>query len=311
MGLSTPILCASGLDDRQPAPLISTLFRSAMKSDNSPEHQRPSAEESHPKIFRVIDEVIERLHLWIDEAQIPDDGTALGNVKIATIGRAFNQYRSIVNLLRTNHWEDAYILIRSLFELLLNTEELMRHKEDAERAAQRIIQFSGLQENLRRREMALYHVATRRAGKEVVERVKEGDRKLREHYKEFWHIDKKGRGKWRVSWFNKNVADLCALSSNPLRTHQYKLLYCRGSEFTHSSPTALFASHFLSDQKISFEEFVEISEAVENRELREAAVLSFTFLGEILLLLGDRLPDFDAVWLARKTKEFMNIAVGV
>jgi hypothetical protein len=159
--------------------------------------------------------------------------------------------------------------------------------------------------------MALYHVATGRAGNEVLERVKEGERKLREHYGDFWHNDKKGRGKWRVTWCNKNVADLCATSSNPLRTHQYKLLYSRGSEFTHSSPTALFASYFLSDQELSWEEFAKMSEAVEKRELREAAVLSFTFLGEILLLLGERLPDFDAIWLGKKTKEFMKIAVGI
>lgn len=279
--------------------------------DSSPQHQRASAEESHPDIFRVIDEVNEKLHLWIEKAHIPDDGTVLGNVKIATIGRASNQYRSIVNLLRNNHWEDAYILIRSLFELVLNTEELMRHENDGEQAAQRIINFYGLQENLRRREMALYHVASGRAGKEVLERVKEGERKLREHYCDFWHVDKKGRGKWRVTWCNKNVADLCATSSNPLRMYQYKLLYSRGSEFTHSSPSALFASYFLSEQQLSWEEFVTISDAVEKRELGEAAALSFSLLGEILLLLGDRLPDFDAIWLGKKTKEFMKIAVGV
>lgn len=282
-----------------------------MKQDNPPERQRPSAEESHPQLFRVIDEVIERLHLWIDEAQIPTDGSALRNVKIATIGRAFNQYRSIVNLLRTNHWEDANILIRSLFELLLNTEELQRYENEAERAARRIIQFSGLQENLRRREMALYHVASGRAGKEVLERVKQGDKKLREHYSEFWHVDKKGRGKWRVTWCNKNVADLCAKSSNPMRMHQYKLLYSRGSEFTHSSPTALFASYFLVDQEVSWEEFTKMSERIEDRELREAVVLSLTFLGELLLLVGDCLPDFDTAWLAHKTREFIRIAVAV
>ena len=50
--------------------------------------------------------------------------------------RALNQYRSIVNLLRNNHWEDALILVRSLFELLLNTEELCRRTDDIEKAAE-------------------------------------------------------------------------------------------------------------------------------------------------------------------------------
>ena len=72
--------------------------------------QKPSAEETYPDVFEVSDLIIERLHFWIEKADLEDDGTFLGLVKIGILARAFNQYKAIINLLRTNHWEDALIL---------------------------------------------------------------------------------------------------------------------------------------------------------------------------------------------------------
>ena len=61
------------------------------------QHRRPSAEKRHPDLFAVMDAILDRLHLWIDLANIPDDGSAIGFTKMALLVRALNQYRAIFN----------------------------------------------------------------------------------------------------------------------------------------------------------------------------------------------------------------------
>ncbi|MBI3455470.1 MAG: hypothetical protein HY002_06755 [Candidatus Rokubacteria bacterium] len=262
------------------------------------ERSRPSAAEAHPDVFDQTSTIIDRFHLWIDR-DIPNDGTALGVVKAAILVRAFNQYRSINNLLRDNHWEDGLILVRSLFELLLHTEELLRAR-DPEGAAARFFAFSQLQRYLEWKELELYQVATRRAGRETEERVARADAEARRVYGQFWFIDKKGKGRWRESWCNKKVADLVALSSNPIRPHQHRLLYGRGSSFTHSSPVAVFATMHHMDEPNDLAKLTGRVDALEERELRLVGSMASVFLLELAALIGDRLPDFDPLWLANE-----------
>jgi len=70
--------------------------------------------------------------------------TFLGIVKLATSVRAFNLYRSINFLLENDHWEDAAILARSMFELLLNLEEVVRDERTAEERAQKYLRYQHL-----------------------------------------------------------------------------------------------------------------------------------------------------------------------
>ncbi len=272
-------------------------------SSESPENQNnknlPSAEEQYPDIFKCLDEIINQTLKLVHGNPIPDDRSYWGNVRMGLIFRAFNQYRSIVNLLRTNHWEDALILTRSLFELLLYTEELLR-KPDSEKAGERFYLFSGLQSYLEFRELTLYKVLTGRLGQEVEDTIKnKWDKKAKETFSIFWYKNKKGRGKWRESWCNKNRAELSRASKNPMRIHQYHLIYGRGSDFTHSSPIAVFsASHFMP-LGYELEDLIGRSNSVEEQELKMVAPLASIFFLEIFLLVGDRLPDFDHNWIGK------------
>lgn len=259
----------------------------------------PSAEDQYRDIFNCLDEIISQINKLVHEKPIPDDQSYWGNVRMGLIIRAFNQYRSIVNLLRTNHWEDALILTRSLFELLLYTEELLR-KPDLEKGAERFYLFSGLQGYLEFRELTLYNVLTGRLGQEVEDRIKnKWDKKARETFSTFWYKNKKGRGKWRESWCNKNRAELSRASKNPLRIHQYHLIYGRGSDFTHSSPIAVFAASHFMPPGYELKDLIGRSDSVEEQELKTVGPLASTFFLEILLLVGDRLPDFDHNWIAK------------
>ena len=84
----------------------------------------PSAEERFPEFFQLADEVIDQLHTWIDLGQQPEPNTAFDVICIAFAIRTFNLYRSIILLLKTDHWEDAAILTRSMFELLLRKDHI-------------------------------------------------------------------------------------------------------------------------------------------------------------------------------------------
>ena len=110
--------------------------------------ERPSAEHGHPDVFRHLDAIVLQVHEWLHGNPIPTASTALDNLKVAFIVRALNQYRAIVLLLKSNHWEDGLILTRAPFELLLNVEELVHRAKDKEDAARRFFLFSYLQELL-------------------------------------------------------------------------------------------------------------------------------------------------------------------
>jgi hypothetical protein len=169
---------------------------------------------------------------------------------------------------------------------------LCRRTEDIEEAAESFAGYGHLQKYLRWREVEFYHALTKRAGPEAQARVDQTDRLARTFFAPFWET-KKGRGRWRETWSSKKVWDLCTLSVNPMRPHQYRLLYGRGSEFTHSSPVAVFAAMHLTDEPEELARLAELTDAREEKELREVGGMASVFLFELACLIGDRLPDFD------------------
>lgn len=235
---------------------------------------------------------------------IPDDQTAWGFVRTAFLFRGLNQYRAIVSLLKTNHWEDTLILIRSLFELLLNAEELARLNQQVERAATQFCQFFKLQNYLEWRELTNYEIATGRAHPDAKNHVARLDKIARRVFSPFWYTDKKGRGKWRSSWCNKTVADLCAASSNPMRMQQYRLFYSSGSQFSHSSPIAVFAQWVPKDQHGDWSKEIAVSDSKEKREILLAGTFSSIVLFELLTLKSDHIPSYDAMWVNEKAENF-------
>jgi hypothetical protein len=127
-----------------------------------------NAKERYPEYFQISEMVINQLHEWIDRTDIPAHQTALEIVKFASVTRAFNLYRSINVLLETDHWEDATVLSRSMFELLLNLEHIVRSKESAEDKVKKYLRFQELQKYLHQISLIDYEVQTGRCSKEQV-----------------------------------------------------------------------------------------------------------------------------------------------
>src|SRR4051794_22604616 len=105
----------------------------------------PEAEVRHPEVFVVLHLLRDKLSAWIDHGELDDPQSPLEWVRVACAVRTYNLYKAAVALLEKDFWEDALILIRTLFELLLNVEELHRVEQDREKRAVRFVIFEKLQ----------------------------------------------------------------------------------------------------------------------------------------------------------------------
>lgn len=260
------------------------------------QNPRPAAEETHAGVFERLEPIVLQVHDWLHGEPVPSAGTALDNLQIAFIVRALNQYRAILLLLRSNHWEDALILTRALFELLLNVEELVYRQPDKEQAAQRFFLFSSLEHFRETRELRRYDIASGREPPDYAQALDQVEKMGRKAFAPFAYIDRKGRPRWRSHWANRTVADLCHLSPDRMRPHQHRILYSKGSAFTHSAPSAVLAAH--APPTDDFDEFIRFAEAQEDRQLRMVASFSTLFFGDIMAQIGGRLPGFRPEWIA-------------
>lgn len=264
---------------------------------NSHFHVERPAIESHATIFADLDIVLQQLHDWIDLTPIPDKKTNHDVVTASVLFRATNQLRAIVILLKGNFWEDGLILTRALFELLLNTEELVHRCPDQEHGAARFLLFFQLQKYLEWARIEEYQVASGRVDSAYAKELEKIKKSARKDFAPFAFVDKNGRPKWRTSWCNKTVAKLCEASPNPMRPHQYRLLYSSGSDFAHASPLAALSTSQLYES-FEQEKYLRDAAAREDRGLRLVASFSLIFLGEIFTLVGARLPSYRPDWVS-------------
>ncbi|MFI5365588.1 MAG: DUF5677 domain-containing protein, partial [Candidatus Binatia bacterium] len=234
---------------------------------------------------------------WLCDAGNADDPTPIGVVKLGILFRSANQHRAIVNLLSTNHVEDALILTRALFELTLHTEELVRDSSALHDRALRYLRFCRLQIYLESRQI---YVLRRASGLPVsgpLHDVAEVDRRAKEEFAAFAFTDRKGRHRWFANWCNKTVAALAEQSSNPMRTAQYRVLYAKGSQIVHAGPSSVFPAIYPDGVPPDIATAVGHQRDVEEEHLRLAASFSSVFLDEIFGMLFDRLPTFSPSWL--------------
>ena len=253
-----------------------------------------NAKERYPQHFQISEMVINQLHEWIDRTDIPVPQTALGIVKFASVIRAFNLYRSINVLLETDHWEDAAVLSRSMFELLLNLEEIVRDKEGAENKAKKYLRFQKLQEHLHQISLIDYEVQTGRCSKEQVSKLTERKKMTKSIFTEF--LSKRKGSEWETSWCGKNVYKLANDSANPMRIPQYKIIYSLFSDFSHSSPYSVMTTMALGNTPEETEKIFQSCENAEKRQMTLVLTLSTTWLLETLFIGRYEIPLYDVKW---------------
>lgn len=253
-----------------------------------------SAKERYPEYFQISRIVINKLIEWIHRTDIPIPQTALGIVKFASVIRAFNLYKSINILLKNDHWEDAAILARSMFELLLNLEEVVRDDPPAEEKARKYLRYQHLSKLLHHFNDKRYEINTGRASKEENKKILEMEKGTRKLFVEF--TDKKKRGGWHRSWCGKSVRRLANESGKQNRQAQYELLYSYFSEFSHSNPLATMTTMVLGNTPEETKKLLQSNEEVEKMSMERVLILSTTWLLEILFIGRSEIPLYNMKW---------------
>lgn len=253
-----------------------------------------NAKERYPEYFQISEIVLNQLHKWIDKADIPTPHTALGIVKIASVIRAFNLYRSINILLETDHWEDAAILSRSMFELLLNLEEITMVKESAENNAKKYLRFQELQKYLHQINIKNYEAQTGRCSNDQVSKLTEMENIIKSIFTEF--LNNHRGSKWKTSWCGKSVYKMANDSTSPMRIPQYKIIYSLFSDFSHSSPYSVMTTMDLDITPEETEKLFQSREDTEKRHMTLVLTLSTAWLLEILFICKSEIPLYDVNW---------------
>lgn len=264
----------------------------------------PSAHERCKDLFKLTDEFIEYLEQLLHGEPISEPETNIDTIKLASITRVNNLFISINLLLRYDHWEEAKMLIRSLFELLLNMEEIFRDKVNAEKKARRYLLFNELQDYIGFRADLNYKILTNRVEDEgnANSAIKLIDQFAEKRFKLFLN-QKSGKKFWDHYWTKDKPWKLAEKSNNKIRKHQYEILYADMSHFVHSSPMAVLAT--VNNMETTVNKQVD----KDNKIISEQAILAMSFTQEILLLVGDVLPGFTGVKvldMVSKIKSFIH-----
>lgn len=253
-----------------------------------------AAKERYPEHFQISDMVINQLVKWLHRKDIPMPSTALGIVKFASVVRAFNLYKSLNILLENDHWEDAAVLSRSLFELLLNLEEVVRDKETAEEKAKKYLKFQVLQNYVQAVNLQHYKIQTGRASDKQALKLKEMENVARSVFAEFLSKDKKSE--WVRLWCGKSAYKLASDSVNQMRTSQYKIIYSMFSDISHSSPFSTQITMSLGFTPEETELLLQGREDYEREHMVLVLSVSTTWLLEILSIARTEIPLYDIKW---------------
>ena len=253
-----------------------------------------SAKDRYPEWFEITDFVINTLHEWIHNTSIPAPTSALQVVLHASNIRAFNLYRSINNLLATDHWEDAAILARSMFELVLNLEEIQNEVGKEEEKARKYLRFHILQEFLHTKTLMEYNYQTGRYGEQEFSKLKRLEKSAKVIFKEF--RAKKSISGWKKSWCGSSVRQLAKNSTNPMRLPHYKIIYSFFSEFSHSGPLPVMSQILIGDTPEETQKLMNGHESSEKEHMSMVMTLSTTWLLEILMRGQALIPEYDVKW---------------
>lgn len=265
-------------------------------TDSDMETHEPNqmAKERFQKYFKLSNYVIFTLHKWINVGSMPEPQSPAELVLHASNIRAFNLYRSINILLETDHWEDAAILARSMFELLLNLEEIYREENRVEQRSRVFLRFDYLQRYLHIKADFDYKDKTGRSTEEENKKLADLDKCAEICFAEFKRS--KGRKGWKTYWCGKKVYQLAKESKSAIRLPQYNLCYSLSSDLSHSSPFSVMCQMIFGDREVSLKEEFRRHEEQEEKYLQHVLIMSTSWLLEILYFGKDMIPDYQLEW---------------
>jgi hypothetical protein len=196
--------------------------------------------------FQLSDTLIEKPGLWSQSVPVSSDSPVLSFVKFRAFDRAVTQYRSIVHLLKLGQWEDALILLRSLYELNVNISEI-DYSSERDHAVKKFVRFGKFQQlRMEQRRIEDQHRDESSKLHPSVQAIAECEQNLAaiaslldRDFAEF----RDSRGKWQESWSGVSVETLAqhlAKKTGGQRGQSDYYVFRLGSLFTHNAPGSLF-----------------------------------------------------------------------
>ena len=268
-----------------------------IKIDNSKSGKRytSSASKHNKSLVRLLQTIDEQAHIAVNDS-FPSGHDQLFDFDSKVFERGINTLKSVNLLLDNGHWEMAQPLLRQLLELIANIEFLNK-AADRNAEAFKFVKFGILQEAQKSISNMVYDKNVGRtiddAKLQQIETLVHSD-----NFIEFRANTQNGSIKFVKSWCRRNMADLCQASANPLRIHQYKLLYSPWSEQVHAAPAALVTNLFLTKGD-NWMERVVAEDDVRIHEAFSMAVTLFLELWQILPKIKSPAPGLTNHWLTK------------
>jgi Family of unknown function (DUF5677) len=240
-----------------------------------------SATERLPDLFPALSAVCDLSFVTLMSTIQPRG--QLEFLHVATFDRAFNTLKGVKLLLENDHWELAAPLVRQLFELLVNLEEIHRSPNVSE-AVTRYVKFAVLGDLLHDKRRLDYEIASGRGSKDVHEQANSIRVFCVTHFPEFLDRSKKG-DRWAQSWCRATTKELARRSRYSIRIHQYETLYSFLSAYTHGAPPAILGAHlkFPWDPEAGFDKTIKD----DSRRIVELASLTIAFYIDLWNLCRD------------------------
>lgn len=267
--------------------------RSSAQQSGNPQVRRTASPKSRlSPFFKLLGEIASAAEQAIQSTPDPSDQHVRFDVEI--LMRGANSVKATRVLLEQGHWEHAVGVTRQLFELLVNMEYLGA-MEDRGQGTLLFARFGMLQRLLAQQRTVAYE---REMGHPVdAELAAMVEQHLATDFMDFRADTKNGSVRWVSSWCRRTTSALAEASADPMRPHQYNILYRVWSEQAHAAPGALIADLF----READHEWVERAIAENDRSSIDTLTFTVMFFLRLWLELPHMQisPERVAAWLSK------------
>ncbi len=247
--------------------------------------------------FRLSDALVEKPGIWSQSDPAPSDTPILSFVMFRAFHRAMGQYRSIVNLLKSGQWEDAVILLRSLYDLNVNLSAI-----DSEETAKKFVHFGNFRQ-VRMQQRLLEDQVRDEKSKPVpmAQVIGKCEQKLADIIsqldRDFGEF-RNPNGKWRESWTGASVETLAQrlakeTGGQPGQSDYY--VFRIGSLFTHNDPGALLLG-LGEPEAPDWNKFRAMLDDARRSGLRQFLREALICLVDIVGMAGNAIAAYEPQW---------------
>jgi len=211
-------------------------------------------------VVQLCRDLLERIHARVRGEHAIED-TSYNIVALKLFGYSLNTFKSIYYLLPHTVYEQAFVLLRTLWETGVNLDWIAR---EPEARAERFLRFTAveyarvLEAKIRTARRASDHDSLLLHTRELAEL----ERILHQQLAEFVITDRKGRKRRRDRFAAPTLRDVVNEVGGDW-LEEYDLHYRMGSEHTHGAPAAvLFPIHDTVDHRVDRVRSIERSAIV-------------------------------------------------